>query len=199
MVLYDWLTLLASGAPTPGGGGAAAMTGAMSAGLCAMSAALTANKKKYECYKADLERLYAESRAKTDTLYELIAKDANAFFPLSKAYGIPKDQPGRDEKLEKALRGAASAPMEILETLSALPPMLAELVEKGSKLMSSDVACGASLCASAAECALLNVLVNTNLMKDRAYADDLNERAKALEASIRSACDAVTKGVMERL
>lgn len=199
MELYDWLKQLASSAPTPGGGGAAAMTGAMAAGLCAMATALTVGKKKYECYRADLERLLDDSEKQTETLHGLIEKDAEAFFPLSKAYGIPKEDPSRDETLELALRGAASAPAEILETLSALPPMLEELLEKGSKLMISDVGCGASLCASAAECALLNVLVNTKLMKDRGYAEELNDRTKEAEEKIRSACFAVTAAVKEKL
>lgn len=199
MEMIDWLHALASDAPTPGGGGVAAMTGAMASGLSAMAAALTVGKKKYECYRTDLERILSDSRAQSDTLYGLISKDADAFFPLSRAYGIPKDDPSRDEVLEEALRNAANAPMEMLSTLSALPALLEELTEKGSKLLVSDVGCGASLCASAAECALFNVLVNTKLMKDRAFADKMTADAMAAEQKIAASCREIAARVKEKL
>ena len=199
MEMIDWLHALASDAPTPGGGGVAAMTGAMASGLSAMAAALTVGKKKYECYRTDLERILSDSGAQSDTLYGLISKDADAFFPLSRAYGIPKDDPSRDEVLEEALRNAANAPMEMLSTLSALPALLEELTEKGSKLLVSDVGCGASLCASAAECALFNVLVNTKLMKDRAFADKMTADAMAAEQKIAAFCREIAARVKEKL
>ena len=119
--------------------------------------------------------------------------------PLSKAYGIPKDDPARGEVMEAALRTAAEPPMEILMALAELPPILEELLEKGSRLAVSDVGCAATFCASAAEGALLNLFVNTRLMADKVYAEALNEKAAELEQRLHTRCDRVYLAVKEGL
>ena len=181
METREWVNALASGAPTPGGGGASALVGAVAAALGSMVANLTAGKKKYAAYQADIERLLGETQALSGELYDLIQADADAFAPLAAAYGIPKEDPSRAETLEKALRAAAEPPMTMLRALSRLPSMLEELHEKGSKLAVSDVGCAAAFGASALSGALMNLLVNTRLMQDRAYASALEKEALQLE------------------
>lgn len=199
MELYNWVKDLSSASPAPGGGGASALVGALAAALGSMVGHLTDGKKKYAAYQQDIERLMAETAILTDKLFTLIGKDADAFVPLSKAYGIPKEDPSRGEVLEAALRVAAEPPMEILETLSELPSVLEELLEKGSRLAISDVGCSATFCASASQGALLNLLVNTRLMADKDYAAAQNAKAEALDAEIRSRCEAVYAQVKEAL
>ena len=172
---------------------------ALAAALGSMVGHLTDGKKKYAAYQQDIERLMAETAILTDKLFALIGKDADAFVPLSKAYGIPKEDPSRGEVLESALRVAAEPPMEILETLAELPSVLEELLEKGSRLAISDVGCSATFCASASQGALLNLLVNTRLMADKDYAAAQNAKAEALDAEIRSRCEAVYARVKEAL
>ena len=139
MNVYDWVKDLASPSPAPGGGGASALAGALAAALGSMVANLTTGKKKYAAYQQDIERILEETACLTDRLYGLIKKDEEAFLPLSKAYGIPKEDPARGEVLEAALRIAAEPPMEMLAALAELPPILEELLEKGSRLAVSDV------------------------------------------------------------
>ncbi len=181
----EWLEQLAGSAPTPGGGGAAALVGAVAAALGSMVANLTVGKKKYAQYEADLQRLLAEADSLREKLYGLIRADAEAFAPLAAAYGIPKDDPSRAETLEQALRIAAEPPMEMLRTLSGLPVLLEELYEKGSRLALSDVGCAAAFGASALSGALLNLLVNTRLMRESAYAAALESEALSLERENR--------------
>lgn len=195
----EWLKTLASSAPTPGGGGASALVGAVAAALGAMVANLTTGKKKYAAYQADIERLLAETEALSGELYDLIQADADAFAPLAAAYGIPKEDPRRAETLEAALRIAAEPPVEILRTLSRLPSMLEELCEKGSRLAISDVGCAATFGASALSGALLNLLVNTRLMQDRAYASELEDTAMALEREGKERFEAIYVRVKEGL
>ncbi len=197
--MENFLDALASGAPTPGGGGAAALTGALSAALASMVANLTTGKKKYAEYQPEIDAVLEKTSALRQTLYGFIARDAEAFEPLSRAYGIPKDDPARAETLEAALHAAADVPLALLETLTQLPPILERLTVIGSKLAVSDAGCAASLCRAAAECAALNVYVNTRLMKDADFAAGLNARtAAALEAAV-PACEAVYKRVSDRL
>lgn len=199
MNVYDWVKDLASASPAPGGGGASALAGALAAALGSMVANLTTGKKKYAAYQQDIERILEETACLTDRLYGLIKKDEEAFLPLSKAYGIPKEDPARGEVLEAALRIAAEPPMEMLAALALLPPILEELLEKGSRLAVSDVGCAATFCASAAQGALLNLFVNTRLMADQEYALEQNGRAVLLEQEIRTRCENVYRAVKEGL
>ena len=194
-----FLDALASGAPTPGGGGAAALTGALSAALASMVANLTTGKKRYAAYQAEIDDILTRTADLKDALYGFIARDAAAFEPLSRAYGIPKDAPGRAETLEAALHAAAEVPLALLETLCKLPPMLDRLTVIGSKLAVSDVGCSAALCRAAAECAALNVYINTKLMKDADFAASLNARTAAAVQAILPACEAVYAAVAARV
>ena len=118
---------LYSARPIPGGGGASALIGAMAASLAGMVGNLTTGKKKYAEYQADIERILRDSDALRLKMSALIEKDAEVFEPLSKAYGIPKDEPGRDEILEKALKTASDAPMEIVRTAAEVMALIEEL------------------------------------------------------------------------
>ncbi|MBR6959586.1 MAG: cyclodeaminase/cyclohydrolase family protein [Clostridiales bacterium] len=187
--LNNFTKELSSGAPVPGGGGASALMGAVSASLCSMVGNLTSGKKKYAEYQADIERIIASAVALNEDMLTLIEKDAEAFEPLAKAYSIPKEEPGRDEILEKALYEAALAPLEIVKKSKEVSELISELVVKGSRLAISDVGVAASACEACAKGASMNVYINTKLMKDREVAAKLNEETLALVADVCSACD----------
>ena len=188
MELSDFIALLASGAPTPGGGGASALVGAVGAALCSMVANLTSGKKKYAEYQSDIERILTRADKSVKSLTSLIDRDAEAFAPLAAAYGIPKDDPNRAEILESALCVACSVPLEILRELADVCALIAELEEKGSRLAVSDVGVAAAAVGGAARGAAMNVYINTKLMADRAKADELNATADALLAEITALC-----------
>ncbi|MBQ2456360.1 MAG: cyclodeaminase/cyclohydrolase family protein, partial [Firmicutes bacterium] len=99
---------------------------------------------------------------------------AKMFEPLSKAYGIPKDDPSRDEVMEKSLKDAASVPLKIFRLTMETIKLMGEFAGKGSRLMVSDAATGVAFCKAALIGAAVNVKVNTRLMKDREYAEDLD-------------------------
>ena len=109
-------------------------------------------------------------------------EDAKAFEPLSKAYGIPKDDPTRDQVLEECLHNAAEPPMNILRLSCEAMDLIAEYAEKGSRLVISDAGCAAAMAEAAIRSAALNVAINTRLMKDRDYAEKMNEELDALVA-----------------
>lgn len=187
--LNNFTKELSSGAPVPGGGGASALMGAVSASLCSMVGNLTSGKKKYAEYQADIERIIASAVALNEDMLTLIEKDAEAFEPLAKAYSIPKEEPERDEILEKALYEAALAPLDIVKKSKEVSELISELVVKGSRLAISDVGVAASACEACAKGASMNVYINTKLMKDREVAAKLNEETLALVADVCSACD----------
>ncbi|MBQ8469667.1 MAG: cyclodeaminase/cyclohydrolase family protein [Clostridia bacterium] len=173
---------LASAAPTPGGGGAAALAGALAIALGNMVGSLTVGKKKYADVEERIIELNGQAEVLRGKLLQQMNEDAEAFEPLSKAYGIPKDDPTRDETLEKCLHAAAEPPMNILRLSCEAMDLIAEYAEKGSRLVISDAGCAAAMAEAAIRSAALNVAINTRLMKDRDYAEKMNEELNALMA-----------------
>ena len=115
---------------------------------------------------------------------ELQHADAEAFEPRSKAYGIPKEDPTRDQVLEEATVNALEAPMEMMRQIAKAIELLEELKVKGSKMLISDVACGAALSAAAMQAAALNVFINTKSLLDRDLAAKLEAEADELLAYV---------------
>lgn len=116
----QFLAQLASKAPTPGGGGTAALVGAAGVALGNMVGCLTTGKKKYAVVEADIQALNARAEALRLELEALVQADADAFAPLAAAYGLPKDTPEqaahKASVLEAALDGASAVPLQIMES-----------------------------------------------------------------------------------
>ena len=176
----DFAAVLASKAPVPGGGGAAALVGALGTALCSMVGNLTVGRKKYAQYEADVKRMLEKGAAVQERLLDLVDKDAEAFEPLSKAYSIPKDDPKHDETLEAATKFACEAPVGMMKACCEAIELLEEMLEKGSVTLVSDVGCGALCCAAALESASMNIFVNTKTLLDREAAAKLDDQADAM-------------------
>ncbi|MCR5784192.1 MAG: cyclodeaminase/cyclohydrolase family protein [Eubacterium sp.] len=157
--------VLSSKAPVPGGGGAAALCGALSAALCSMVANITSGRKKYAQYEDDIQRVIADCDVTRKKLLELVNKDAEGFEPLQKAYSIPKDNPERETVMEKASLDACVAPIEMMREIAKSIDMLEEMRIKGSVTVKSDVGCGALIARAAIESASMNIYINTKPLK----------------------------------
>ena len=175
-----FLETLASSAPTPGGGGAAALCGALAIALGNMVGNLTLGKKKYADVQEDIKALNEKAEALRADFVALIDADAEAFAPLSKAYGIPKDDPERAEVMETALLKAVQPPLEIMRKCVKALELIADYAQKGSALAISDAGCAAAITRAACEAAALNVFVNTKSMANREKAGEINREANEL-------------------
>ena len=196
--LRGFADVLASKAPVPGGGGAAALTGALAASLCAMVGNLTVGRKKYAAVEEDVRRLTAQAEALERKLVGLVDADAEAFEPLQKAYAIPKDDPHRAEILEKVSLDACSAPMEMMKCCAEAIVLLEEMYEKGSVMLVSDAGCGALLAGAAMRCASMNIFINTKpLSSERALA--LEKEADALMEEYLPRAEKTAAAVMGRI
>lgn len=194
-----FLTELASKAPIPGGGGAAALMGSLAAALGSMVGNLTTGKKKYEQYQQDIERILSVLQDSLWEIYEYIEKDAQAFEPLAKAYKIPRDQPGREELMEEVTLQAAKVPLDLTKKLYGIIPLLEELEIKGSRLAISDVAVAASCLTSALESGVMNIYINTRSLKNRKLAEEINEEAKRLSGEGVLRCKKIYERILETL
>lgn len=199
----EFVEVLSTKAPVPGGGGASALVGAVGTALGNMVGSLTVGKKKY----AEVEERMYELKAKADELQKellrLIERDAEVFEPLSKAYGMPRET--EEEKAEKArvmeivLKDACSVPMEIMEKCCEAIDLLVEFGEKGSTLAISDAGVGAACCKAALKGASLNVYINTKSMADKEYAAELNKKCDAMLDKYEKIADEVFDSVLARL
>ena len=181
----EFVEVLASKAPVPGGGGASALVGAVGTALGNMVGSLTVGKKKY----ADVEEEMWELKGKCDQLQKdflrLIERDAEVFEPLSKAYGMPKETEEekniRSEAIQKETKYAAEVPMEVARIVHSILPMIDVVARKGNSNAATD-ACVAMMCARTAILgALLNVRINLTSIKDEKFVKEMTEEADMIE------------------
>ena len=176
----EFVKVLASDAPAPGGGGAAALVGAIGTALGNMVGSLTVGKKKYADVQDEIIALKAKCDDLQKQLLDQVEADEVNFLPLAKAYGIPKDDPTRDKVLEEATIIACSTPMHIMELCCEAIEAIAVFAAKGSRLAVSDAGCGAICCKAALQSASLNVFINTKSLKNREKAEELNAKANGM-------------------
>lgn len=176
----EFVSVLASDAPAPGGGGAAALVGAIGTALGNMVGSLTVGKKKYADVQDEIIALKKECDELQKQLLDQVEADEVNFLPLAKAYGIPKDDPNRDKVMEEATIIACSTPMKIMELCCQAIEKIAVFAAKGSRLAVSDAGCGAVCCKAALQAASLNVFINTKSLKNREVAEEMNAKANGM-------------------
>lgn len=171
-----FVEVLASSTPAPGGGGAAALVGAIGTALGNMVGSLTVGKKKYAEVEEEIVALKAKCDALQTELLNQVEADEVNFLPLAKAYGIPKDDPNRATVMEEATIIACSTPMKIMELCCDALDAIAVFAAKGSRLAVSDAGCGAVCVKAALQAASLNVFINTKPLKNRKLAEEMNAK-----------------------
>ena len=176
----EFVKVLASNQPAPGGGGAAALVGAIGTALGNMVGSLTVGKKKYADVEAEIIALQAKCDALQKDLLDQVEADEINFLPLAKAYGIPKDDPTRDSVMEEATIIACSTPVKIMELCCEALDAIKIFAEKGSRLAVSDAGCGAVIVKSALQAASLNVFINTKTLKNREVAEEMNAKCLSM-------------------
>lgn len=199
----EFLETLSSSAPVPGGGSASATVGAFATALGMMVANLTIGKKKYAEAEEELIGIRGKLEELRSTLVTLVDQDAESFVPLAKAYGLPKEteeqKAEKERVMEAALYDASIVPLQIMETVFEVMECLKILGEKGSRLAVSDVGVGILFAEAALEGASLNVFINTNMMKNKERAEEMNGMADRLIAEGRKLREDVYQDVMGQI
>lgn len=199
----DFVEVLASKEPIPGGGGAAALVGAIGTALGNMAGSLTVGKKNYADVQDDILALKARADSLQSDLLTLMQRDAEVFEPLSRAYGLPKETPDQQAEKERvmglALKECCAVPLEIMAKCCEAIELHREFAVKGTAIAISDVGCGVICCKSALQAASLNVFINTKSMKDRLLADTNNQRANRMLQKYTALADEIFADVAARL
>ncbi len=194
---------LASGAPTPGGGGACAYCGALASALASMVGNLTVGKKTYAAVEDQVKEHLEALADLRSQLLALVDADAEAFGPLAAAYRLPKETPQEQEAkqiaIQKALLGATTVPLDIMRTAAAVLEHTDFLAHHGSRMARSDAGVSTAFIRAAVEGASLNVYINVASMDDADLAAALGREADELVARTREKCDRLFAYVFEAI
>ncbi|HEY7194476.1 MAG TPA: glutamate formimidoyltransferase [Gemmatimonadales bacterium] len=169
--LDGWIDELAGGAPTPGGGSAAALAGTLSAALVAMVARLTIGKKAYAAVEGQAREILAEAEQLRAELRRLVDEDAAAYEGVTTAYKIPKSDPGRAAAIDAALLAAARPPAEVVKRGRRLLALAQTIEQIGNKNAVSDARVAGMLARTAIDGATENVNANLAGMSEQARAN----------------------------
>ena len=191
-VIQDFLDVLSSKEPVPGGGGASALCGAVGNALGQMVANLTVGKKKYAEAEPEVKE-HLEKMVQLQAEFTALADDdAKVVAPLAKAYSLPSEteeqKAYKAEVMETNLLAASAVPLQIMEKSMQMLTILDRLADIGSRMAVSDVGVAVQSTRAALLGAAMNVYINTKSMKDRNKAEELNNSAnKMIEEGSRQA------------
>lgn len=199
----DFVELLASKEPVPGGGGAAALVGSIGMALGNMVGNLTIGKKKYKDVEDDIKAVMVKAQKLQKDLLKLVDSDAEVFQGVTAAFKMPKDteeqKKAREKVLEEALKKACMVPVEIIEKCYEAIKLQLELADKGSSIVISDVGVGALCLKSALLGGRLNVIINLNGIKDESFVREIEQKIEPLIREGVKMADEVYKKVEKRL
>ena len=201
--IQTFLDDLASERPTPGGGGAAAVSGAIGAALVSMVANLTIGKKNYEAVWEDLEALNAKAEALRTDLIGAIDEDVVAFNSVMGAYGLPRatdeEKAKRTAAIQAALKDATLAPLRAVKACFEVIRLSAVVAEKGNLNVISDAGVAVLAANAGLRSAALNVLINAKAIKDRDFAEKQIAEVNALLAQAAETTETVYQTVRSKI
>jgi len=195
--VQKFLDDLAGKASTPGGGSAAAITGAMGAALASMVANFTVGKKNYEAVQEDMEKLLTNTERLRSRLSDMINADVEVFNKVMAAYGMPKDseeqKSERAATIQSALKEATDVPLECAGLCAEVIRLTEPLAEKGNTNVISDAGVAVLAAYAALRSAALNVYINIGNIKDEEFVKD---RSRQLEETMEG-MDKLTEEVYQ--
>ena len=166
----EFSVALASGDAVPGGGGGAALAGALGAALAAMVCNFTIGRKRYQAVDAEMRALLSRADAIRDELLDLVDADADAYQRVVDAQGLPKETAEqtavRNERVQQALAEAVRVPLRAAVLAADALALCEPVAERGNQRLISDAGVAALLADAALQSAALNVRVNLGDLRD---------------------------------
>jgi formiminotetrahydrofolate cyclodeaminase len=201
--IQAFLDDLASDRPTPGGGGAAAVCGAIGAALVSMVANLTIGKKNYEAVSDDLKAVDARAEVLRAELIRAIDEDVAAFDSVMGAYGLPRggdeEKTARTAAIQAALKSATLAPLRAVKACFEVIRLSVDVAEKGNLNVISDAGVAALAANAGLRSAALNVFINAKSIKDRDFAEKQLAEVNALLAQAAEMTESVYRTVRAKI
>jgi formiminotetrahydrofolate cyclodeaminase len=182
--IKEFIDLLASKEPAPGGGSAAALVGSIGVALSSMVANLTIGKEKFKDKEELMKEIVQKNEKLQKELLELIEKDAEAFNKVADALKLPKNNPEEKEKrkeiLENALKEASLVPLEVMKKSLEALKILENTLGNSTPNAVSDIGVSALCLKSAIQSAWLNVKINLVSIRDKDFVYEIQRQAESL-------------------
>lgn len=183
MTVRDFLEQLASAQPTPGGGSASAVTGAMAAAMVEMACNLTVGREKFRDVEEDLKVVLGRAGELREMLTSAIDEDTEAYIQVTDAYKLPKataeEKTERNAAIQKGLQYASEVPLNIARAADETYQLAVIAVQKSNPNVASDARVAMLLANAARDGAVANVQINLGSITDSAFADRMREELKA--------------------
>jgi formiminotetrahydrofolate cyclodeaminase len=201
--IQQFLDQLASKAPTPGGGSAAAIMGAMGAALVSMMCNLTVGRKNYEAVEGEMKEALEQAESLRERLTDMVRADVEAFDRVMAAYGLPKDtdeqKQARSQAIQEALKAATEVPLECARACAEVVRLSKTVAEKGNRNVVSDAGVAVLAGYAALRSAALNVYVNTGAIKDEAFVSSRLEELSRIMDGMGEVNEEIYRTVKNRL
>lgn len=195
----DFSGLLASDAPAPGGGSAAALEAALGAGLTAMVCRLTLGKAQFEAHREALLAVQQRSEALRQALLEAMDRDTEAFLQVSAAFALPKataeEKAARSAAIQRGLEACTRTPLEVMELAAEALELAASLPGRYNENAASDLGVAGASLQAGLRGAWLNVCINVASLKDRELAQRFRAQGEALLAKSAPLAEALARQI----
>ncbi|PRR82917.1 cyclodeaminase/cyclohydrolase family protein [Clostridium vincentii] len=189
--IEEFVEDLSSKSSSPGGGSVAGLVSALAGSLNSMVYSLTVNKKAFEALDEDSRKLVLEFKKEasefTNKSLELMEKDRKYFNELMDCYKLQKnteeEKYSRDKAIAEGTLRAMNPPLELAEEAYKFYDNIEIAIKYGNKMLISDAGCAAILIYAAIECAIINVKVNLNYLRDKSFSKKVEYIIIKLEAN----------------
>jgi formiminotetrahydrofolate cyclodeaminase len=202
MTVREFLDLLSSDAPAPGGGSVAALSGTIAAALLAMVCRLSIGRDEYREYGDELRSVLEKAEEIQSELSELVDRDTNAFDQVMAAYRLPKttkqERSLRNKAIQKAFRTATEVPLAVAKHCCTLLRLAVKIARKSNKNAISDLGVSGQCSYGATLGGLMNVKINVPGIKNEAYTskiiseiDNIQEKVESLKLQLDRAIETI--------
>jgi formiminotetrahydrofolate cyclodeaminase len=184
MTVEDFITQLASASPTPGGGSASALAGAMAAAMVEMACNLTVGREKFKDAEAQLLVVLSRATELREQMLEAVDEDTEAYNAVSQAYKLPKasdeEKSARTAAIQNALKQASDVPFRVAKAAAEISQLAVIAIEKSNPNVASDARVARLLADAARDGAVANVEINLSSITDEDYVAGMKEELEGL-------------------
>ncbi len=184
LTVEDFVEQLASASPTPGGGSASALAGAIAAALVEMACNLTVGREKFRDVQEEMQIVLGRAKELREQLLAAVEEDTDAYDKVSQAYKLPKmteeEKNARSAAIQEALRYATEVPLKAAKAAMEVAQLALIALEKSNPNVASDARVARVLADAAREGATANVEINLGSITDGGFAAKMREELESL-------------------
>jgi len=184
LTVEDFVNELASDSPTPGGGSASALAGAMAAAMVEMACNLTVGREKFQDVEGELQTVLARAKELREKMLEAVDEDTKAYDAVSQAYKLAKntdaEKAERTAAIQAALQHATDVPLQVAKAASETAQLAVIAVKKSNPNVASDARVARLLADAARDGAIANVEINLGSIKDEDFSSRAREELEGL-------------------